>query len=316
MNDIEKKNFLGLVKDEVQKNFGESGTHIYNESIKKLNIRENASMYEVEKLVSEIGKSLAQADIDSKNFSNELRQKLIVYEKFSPRFWNFLSDNNGKEEGAKSQESEGLKSQKSENLKLEEGVNSKESQGLKSQKSEGLEGKILELLYQNYDSYYILKGLEITEEELADIILCLDNKGLIKNKDKKWILTEKGKDILKLEGKILSFILTGNNIDNILHELSIEEESLADIIIDLEFKELIILKDKNWKLTEKGKDIFKKRENIFKKLKIEYLHGDIRSRDEYNARKKELEEMPQIIFIYEEKRELVAQITDIKVDSK
>lgn len=316
MNDIEKKNFLGLVKDEVQKNFGESGTHIYNESIKKLNIRENASMYEVEKLVSEIGKSLAQADIDSKNFSNELRQKLIVYEKFSPRFWNFLSDNNGKEEGAKSQESEGLKSQKSENLKLEEGVNSKESQGLKSQKSEGLEGKILELLYQNYDSYYILKGLEITEEELADIILCLDNKGLIKNKDKKWILTEKGKDILKLEGKILSFILTGNNIDNILHELSIEEESLADIIIDLEFKELIILKDKNWKLTEKGKDIFKKRENIFKKLKIEYLHGDIRSRDEYNARKKELEEMPQIIFIYEEKRELVPQITDIKVDSK
>ncbi len=280
-NDIEKKNFLGLVKDEVHKNFGESGIQIYNESIKKLNIGENASIHEVEKLVSEIGKSLVQADIDSKAFSNELRQKLNVYEKFSPRFWNFLSDKKGKDpkEGSKAKYSEGQ---------------------LKSQKSEGLEGKILELLYQRYDSYYILKGLNIKEEELADIIICLDNKGLIKNKDKNWILTEKGKDILKLEGKILSFIETGNNnIDKILHELSIDEESLADMIIDLEFKELIILKDKNWILTKKGKDIFEKRENVFKKLKIEYLHGEINSRDEYNTRKKELEDMPQTIFIYE-----------------
>ena len=49
-----------------------------------------------------------------------------------------------------------------------------------------------------------------------------------------------------VENKILSLLELGYNVDKILKDLGMDEGSVADIIIELEDKELIILKDKNW----------------------------------------------------------------------
>ena len=75
-----------------------------------------------------------------------------------------------------------------------------------------------------------------------------------------------------IENKILTLLEIGLTIDNILKKLNIEEEDLADRIIDLDTKEFVILEDKNWTLTEKGKDALKL---IRKKLKSDYLRGII-----------------------------------------
>lgn len=92
-----------------------------------------------------------------------------------------------------------------------------------------------------------------------------------------------------VENKVLLFLESGYKIDIILRELDIDEESLSDIIIELECRELVILEDKNWVTTRKGKDILKNaKEELLKKLKICYLHGDI-TRDEFQKKRKELE---------------------------
>ncbi|VVB86612.1 Uncharacterised protein [uncultured archaeon] len=93
MTKEERKNYLGLVKDEIQKSFGESGIQVYEKAIKKLKTGENPSKREVEKLVSEIEPSLAilYGSSRSKPFCNELHQKLIECEKFSPIFMQLLS---------------------------------------------------------------------------------------------------------------------------------------------------------------------------------------------------------------------------------
>ncbi len=276
----ENKNFFGLAKEEVQKNFGEAGIQILNDSIKKLNIKENSSKSEVEKLISDIENKLAKNHNrnELKSFSNELHQKLIMYERFSPLFWNFLSDK-------RKEDNELILSERSEDPGCDPGY---------KWELDGLESKILEYLYQKYDSSYILEDLKIKEEELADIIIGLDNKGMIKIDNKNWILTDDGKDILRLEGKILELISKNCDSLYILENLKIKEEDLADIIICLENKGMIKIDNKNWILAEKGREIFEKRENLFKKLKIGYLRGDINSREEYNSRKKELEDIPQI----------------------
>lgn len=92
-----------------------------------------------------------------------------------------------------------------------------------------------------------------------------------------------------IENKILSLLEFGYKIDIILNELNIEEEILANIIIGLEDKGLISLQDKIWILTQKGKDTLKEiKEELLKKLKIEYLYGNI-NKDEFQKKKKELE---------------------------
>jgi phage I-like protein len=83
-----------------------------------------------------------------------------------------------------------------------------------------------------------------------------------------------------IENKILIFLESGYKIDNIFAELNIEEVILADKIIDLDSKGLITLEDKNWVLTQKGKDAaLKGRMELLKKIKIDYLHGTINKED-------------------------------------
>lgn len=113
----------------------------------------------------------------------------------------------------------------------------------------------------------------------------------------------------ELESKVLELLNREYAINYIIREFNIKDEYLADIIISLEDRGLITLRDKKWKITEKGKDIFEKRDRLFKKLKIEYLYGEIDSRDEYDRRRKELEDISQIISSTEE-------IEDITEDEK
>ena len=109
----------------------------------------------------------------------------------------------------------------------------------------------------------------------------------------------------EMENRILLFLESGYDIDTILKELNIDKISLADIIIELEGKELTTLKGKNWILTQKGKDILKEvREELHKKLKIEYLYGNI-SKDEFQRKRKELE---SILLI--DKRDIEEKIED------
>jgi len=91
-----------------------------------------------------------------------------------------------------------------------------------------------------------------------------------------------------IENKILLFLESGYKIDDILKELDIDEENLADIVIELDNKELIMLEDNNWILTQKGKDLLKEMKELIKKLKVDYLHGNI-NKEEFHKRKKELE---------------------------
>ncbi len=93
----------------------------------------------------------------------------------------------------------------------------------------------------------------------------------------------------EIENKILLYLESGYDIDTILKELNIDKEGLADIIIELEIKNLIFLKDKNWKLTKQGKDILKEiRVELLKKLKVDYLYGNI-NKEEFNKKRNELE---------------------------
>lgn len=93
-----------------------------------------------------------------------------------------------------------------------------------------------------------------------------------------------------LENNILELLRQGCIISDIEKNLNIKEEDLADIIIGLDEKGLIILQDKNWILTDKGKEIFVKREEELKKLKIDYLRGEI-NKDEFDRRKRELSDI-------------------------
>ena len=96
------------------------------------------------------------------------------------------------------------------------------------------------------------------------------------------------------ENKILSLLELEHKIDEILKDLGMDEGSLADIIIELEDKELIILKDKNWTLSQKGKDKLKyAKEELLKKLKIDYIRGNI-SKEEFQLKKRELESIATI----------------------
>lgn len=93
-----------------------------------------------------------------------------------------------------------------------------------------------------------------------------------------------------MENKILSFLELGYNIDAVIKELNIDKESLADIIIKLDSNGFIDLKDKNWVLTQKGKDTLKEMKELLKSLKLEYVYGNI-SREEFLEKKKELEDI-------------------------
>lgn len=95
--------------------------------------------------------------------------------------------------------------------------------------------------------------------------------------------------ITDTEYKILSLLELGYNIDAILKELNIEEENLADLILDLNNREFITLENKNWVLLEKAKGVLKeKREGLFKRLKVEYMYGKI-DKQEFRQKRKELE---------------------------
>lgn len=96
-----------------------------------------------------------------------------------------------------------------------------------------------------------------------------------------------------IEGKILLFIEHEYDTDTILRELNIEEENLADTIIELESNGLVTVENKNWVLTQKGKDILKERKELLKKLKIGYLRGNI-DKDEFQKKREELESFMEI----------------------
>lgn len=60
-----------------------------------------------------------------------------------------------------------------------------------------IENKILSFLESGHKIDSILKELNLDEENLADEIIKLEIKGFITLEDKSWILTQKGKDVLK-----------------------------------------------------------------------------------------------------------------------
>ncbi len=106
-----------------------------------------------------------------------------------------------------------------------------------------------------------------------------------------------------IENKILSFLESGYGIDTILDNLGIDKESLADIIIELDIKGLINLEDKNWKLTQKGKDTLKEIKTLLGEIKIDYMYGNL-DRDEFLKKKKELED---IIIVEKPKQDSVKE---------
>jgi hypothetical protein len=92
-----------------------------------------------------------------------------------------------------------------------------------------------------------------------------------------------------IDNQILTLLDLGYKIDNILNKLNIDEIILADKIIDLDSKEFITLEDKNWVLTQKGKDmVLEIRMELLKKIKIDYLHGNI-NKEDFLKKIKELE---------------------------
>lgn len=95
----------------------------------------------------------------------------------------------------------------------------------------------------------------------------------------------------ELKRKVLVLLNRGLTVDELMKELSISEEALADAIINLEEKGFVRFEEKNWILTEKGEGIFKEKEEELKRLNIEYMHGRI-GKEEYNKRKEEIERMP------------------------
>lgn len=98
----------------------------------------------------------------------------------------------------------------------------------------------------------------------------------------------------ELDNSILFLLESGYETRIILKELNIDEITLADIIIDLESKELITLEGKNWTLTEKGRDVLKEiKGELLKKLKIDHLYGNI-DKDEFRKKINELESIVTI----------------------
>src|SRR3972149_4466239 len=92
----------------------------------------------------------------------------------------------------------------------------------------------------------------------------------------------------ELETIVLDLLSQGYLTYNIEKKLDLKDEDLADIIINLEEKGLVILKDKKWRITEKGKgESEKRRAEKLKKIKIDFFHGEI-DKDEYHKKKKEL----------------------------
>ncbi len=92
----------------------------------------------------------------------------------------------------------------------------------------------------------------------------------------------------EVEGKILSLLDSGRRIDDIIEELKIDKESMADIIIGLDTNGLVCLKNKNWVLTRKGHDMLNEIKESLRNLKFDYLDGNI-SRDEFLEKRKKLE---------------------------
>lgn len=95
-----------------------------------------------------------------------------------------------------------------------------------------------------------------------------------------------------MKNRVLSLMELGYKIDGIVRELNIEKDYLADIIIELDDDDLIVLKDKNWELTQKGKDVLKEMKESLKSLKLDYVYGNI-SKEDFLKKKKEFE---NIIF--------------------
>lgn len=92
----------------------------------------------------------------------------------------------------------------------------------------------------------------------------------------------------EVENKILSFLESGHKISTIIKELNIDDESLADVIIELDAKGLVSLDNKKWVLTKKGKGVLQEMKELLRDLKLEYMHGNI-DRDEFWKKRKELE---------------------------
>lgn len=92
----------------------------------------------------------------------------------------------------------------------------------------------------------------------------------------------------EIESKILSLLDSGHRIDDIVEELKIDKENLADIIIDLDTNGYVCLKDKSWVLTKEGHNVLNKIKESLRNLKLDYLDGNI-GRDEFLEKKKKLE---------------------------
>ncbi len=98
----------------------------------------------------------------------------------------------------------------------------------------------------------------------------------------------------ELENIVLDLLIQGYSTYNLEKKLDLKDEDLAEIIINLEEKGLVILKDKKWRITEKGKgESEKRRAEKLKKIKIDFFHGEI-DKDEYHKKKKELTYISQI----------------------
>jgi ribosomal protein L40E len=94
----------------------------------------------------------------------------------------------------------------------------------------------------------------------------------------------------ELEKKVLMLLSQELTVDEIVKELSINEEALADAIINLEEKDFVRFEAKNWIVTEKGQGMLKDKEEELKKLKIEHIRGDI-GKETYDKQKEELKRM-------------------------
>ncbi len=92
----------------------------------------------------------------------------------------------------------------------------------------------------------------------------------------------------KFENKLLMSLDQGLTTDEIEKKFGIGENVLADTVIRLEDEGHIILKEKNWILTDKGKEsLSKSREDELNKLNMRYVRGMV-DKEEYAKMKAEL----------------------------
>lgn len=92
----------------------------------------------------------------------------------------------------------------------------------------------------------------------------------------------------EVENKILLLLDSGFSVNDIVEELKIGKENLADVIIEFDTDGLVCLKNKNWILTQKGHDALDKIKESLKSLKLDYLDGNI-GKDEFLEKRKTLE---------------------------